>query len=256
MKVNDTFPFDLSLDELHWLAGAFGIASLPLPDHPQLDLSRAELVERQKKGHASLLRRGLIQPSPGFGWQVDRLPAAIVQWMATAESMLRVERTEKEHGRRVMHVFTSNDQILSVEITAGVVNFILYNARAVMMKSLRQWLNLPTKIKKTKEVFTIPQPQIFFAAAWQNPDLVEKMLTVAGVRPQVQMEAEWVESIMTVSMLSKIPLHQTEHSSNSYLFLCMDKNTLWTGSGTDLDKQISFEMMTLQELDAKILAMI
>lgn len=257
MKLNDdTFHFEFTLDELNWLTGAFGIASLPLPDHVQQETAPAQLIEGQKRGHASLLRRGLIQSSPGFGWQVDRLPAAFVQWMATATSMLRVERIDKEGGKLAIHIFTSGEQALSVEAAEHVVIFVLYKSHTVLKKSLTRWLNLPSKIEKTKGNYTIPQPQTLFGAAWQNPALVEKMLTVAGTRSQVQKEAEWVKSITAISILSKIRLHQTDHSPNSYLFLCRDKTALWVGAGTDADEPISFETMTLKGLDAKISAMI
>jgi hypothetical protein len=138
MKSNDdTFHFELTLDELNWLAGAFGIASLPLPVHAHQETAPAQLLEGQKRGHASLLRRGLIQSSPGFGWQVDRLPAAFVQWMATATSMLRLENMQKDGMKNVWHVFTSGDQALSVEIVEHDVNFILYKSHA----ALKKWLN-------------------------------------------------------------------------------------------------------------------
>lgn len=257
MKSNDdTFHFELTLDELNWLAGAFGIASLPLPDHFQTESSPAQLMEGQKRGHASLLRRGLIQSSPGFGWQVDRLPAAFVQWMVTATSMLRVEHLEKEGGKQVMHIFTSGDQVLSVEVVDHNVKFMLYKSHTILKKSLTQWLTLPSKIEKTKGKYSVPQPHSLFAAAWQNPALVKKMLTVAGISSQVQREAEWVKSITMISIFSKIRLHQTDHSPSSYLFLCRDKKTLWTGVGTEEDELVSFESITLRELNAKISEMI
>jgi len=253
MKSNeDTFHFELTLDELNWLAGAFGVASLPLPDYSRPETSPAQRIEGQKKGHASLLRRGLIQSSPGFGWQVDRLPAALIHWMATATSMLRVERIDKEGGKQVMHIFTSDDQGLSVEMTGSDINFVLYKTQTALKKSLNGWLKLPTKIEKAKGAYSIPQPQTLFAAAWQNPALVEKMLVAAVARSQVQLEAGWAKSIEAVCTLSKIHLNQTDHASNSQLFLCKDKKTLWAGIGTEADEQVSFKTMTLRELNAKI----
>ena len=255
-SIEDTFHFELTLDELNWLAGAFGIASLPLPDHVQPETSPTQLIEGQKRGHASLLRRGLIQSSPGFGWQVDRLPAAFVQWMVTATSMLRLERIEKEGVKQALHIFTSGEHALSVEVAEHSVKFMLYKSHTVLKKSLTQWLNLPSKIEKTKGIYSIPQPQTLFAAARQNPALVEKMLRAAGARSQVQREAEWVKSLTEVSVLSKIHLNQTNPTPNSHLFLCGDKKTLWVGVGTEQDELVTFESMTLRELDAKISAMI
>ena len=256
MKSNeDTLHFELTLDELKWLAGAFGIASLPLPDRFQPETSPTQLMEGQKRGHASLLRRGLIQPAPSFGWQVDRLPAAFVQWMATATSMLRVERIEKEGVKQALNIFTSDEQSLSVEATEHVVKFVLYKSHTVLMKSLTRWLSLPSKIEKTKGNYSIPQPQSLFDAAWQNPALVETMLRVTGTRSQVQREAEWVKSITMISIFSKLCLHQTDHKQNLHLFLCSDKKNLWVGVGTEDDEQVSFESMALSVLDAKITAM-
>lgn len=255
MKADDTFPFDLSLDELHWLAGAFGIASLPLPDHPQLDLSRAELVERQKKGHASLLHRGLIQSSPGFGWQVDRLPAALVQWMETANSMLRVERIEKRGAGNPLHIFASGEQALSVEIKDDNAQFTLYKSRAALMKSLKKWLNIPIKDQKSKETFSIPQPQVFLPVTWKDPQLAAQILAHNGLSANSKTLIEWAASLKCLFTFSKMQINSEAGGASAQFILCIDGKSLW-GVGVDNQETDShfamFSTTTLKEFDAKI----
>lgn len=249
MKTDDTLPFDLSLDELHWLTGAFGIVALPLPEHPQSDLSRAELMERQKKGHASLLRRGLIQPSPGFGWQVDRLPAAFVQWMASAESMLRVKRIEKEGGKKMMHIFTSSGQALSVEIADETAHFILYKTRATMNDSLNVWLMFPPKPVKSKKIFSIPQPQTFIPVAWKDQQLAGKILANAGFKNPKDL-LEWTKALDWLVILSKLRVNGKSNGASDQFFLCGNNKSLW-GGGVEKES-VSFTPIGNKELDAAI----
>lgn len=250
MKTNDTLTFDLSLDELHWLAGAFGIVSLPLPDHAQEDNSRAQLIERQKKGHASLLRRGLVQPSPGFGWQVDRLPAAIVQWMASADSMLRVERIERENGKRVMNVFTSNDQALSVEIMEGNARFLLYKTRVVLRKTLFGWLKIPPKQGVSKEVFLIPQPQTFFSVAWRDPELGEKILANASLSKRLKSIAQWTATLDWLFVLNNIGINGHLKGASAQFYLCGNNKSQWGGR---VEKElVSFFPLTRKDVELEI----
>lgn len=248
MKTDDTLPFDLSLDELHWLAGAFGIATLPLPDHAQADNSRVQLIERQKKGHASLLRRGLIQPSLGFGWQVDRLPAAIVQWMASADSMLRVERIEKEGGKKVMHVFTSSGQALSLEFADETAHFMLHKTRANMNDSLNVWLMLPPKPVKSKKIFSIPQPQAFIPVAWKDPQLAARILHERGIdAKQTKSALAFSASLEWIAAISKVKLDGRNNSIVEQVVLCGGGKLVWGG-----EDDVSFVPMTVKGLSAKI----
>jgi len=250
MTADDAFPFDLSLDELHWLAGAFGIISLPLPDHAQPDLSRAQLVDRQRNGHASLLRRGLIQSSPGFGWQVDRLPAAFVQWMASATSMLRVECIEKDGAKSIMHAFTSSEQGVSVEITNGVAHFVLYKTRAALTKSLNVWLKIPPKLEKSKETFSIPQPQTFIPVAWKDTKLAAKILANAGLSKKSKDILEWSTTLDWLVVLSKLRINGESNETSTQFFLCASKDNQWGGN---IEKEMaSFSPMAGAEANANI----
>lgn len=251
----NSFQFDLSLDELHWLAGAFGITRLPLPEHAQAEMTHEQLLQEQRNGHASLLARGLIRPSPGFGWQVDRLPAAIVQWMATAASMLRVERIEKNGAGNTLHVFTSGEQALSVEIKDDSAQFTLYQSRAALKKSLKKWLNIPAKSGKSKETFSIPQPQTFIPVAWKDPQLAAQILANNGLSANSKTLIEWAASLRDLVVFCKMQINAEAGGTSEKFFLCKDGKSLW-GGGVDQQETanhfVMFSTMTLKELDAKI----
>lgn len=255
MKLNDdTFHFELTLDELNWLAGAFGISSLPLPDHIQPETSPTQLIEGQKRGHASLLRRGLIQPSPGFGWQVDRLPAAFVQWMATATSMLKLERIEKKGTNKVMHIFTSDDQALFVKMTGSDVNFVLYKTRAMLKKSLNLSFQNPSKLSKSSGVFTIPQPQAFILVAWNDPLLAGKILANSGLSIGSEELFKWTAALNWLGVLSKLNITGKLDGTSTPFCMCVSDENQWGGM---LENEIvKFSPIAIKDVDAIIEKMI
>ena len=190
------YPFELSLAELHWLAGAFGIASLPLPEDAPAGLSPAQMEARQKDGHASLLTRGLIRPSPGFGWQVERLPAALLQWISSAPSLLRLERIPKDGAAQNLHLFTADDQGLSLEMDGDTARFILFQTRRLLQESAIDWLSLPAKTKKSAIAHELPQPLTFLPAAWNDPFLAARILKEQGANAKTAKSAlTWVASL-------------------------------------------------------------
>jgi hypothetical protein len=75
-----TFSIDLSISELEWLAGAFGIAQLSLPYHRPTERDMGESLRR---GHKSLCEREIIRRQNG-GWQVQPFAALVLQWMTNA----------------------------------------------------------------------------------------------------------------------------------------------------------------------------
>lgn len=255
MKSNDdTFHFELTLDELNWLAGAFGITSLPLPVHAHQETAPAQLMEGQKRGHASLLRRGLIQSSPGFGWQVDRHPAALIQWMATATSMLRVERIEKEGKKQVMHIFTSDNQALSVEMTGNDVNFILYKTRAVLKKSLNLSFQNPSKSRKSSGAFTVPQPQTFILVAWNDPLLAGKILANCRLSIGSKELFKWIAALNWLGILRKLNINGKSDETSTPFCICASDNNQWGGM---LENEIvNFSPIAIKEVDAIIEKMI
>jgi hypothetical protein len=251
----NTFHFDLSLAELSWLAGAFGIISLPLPLDALQDMTRPQLVEDQKKGHASLLTRGLIRPSPGFGWQVDRLPAAIVQWMTSANSILRVEYIEKKGTKNTIHIFTSGDQALSVEMNGDTANFILYKTHAALKKSLQTRLKIPIKSQKSKEMFSIPQPQILIPVMWKDPNIAAQILENAGLATTSKALIAWAASQNWMGVVSKMQINDETIIVSDPLIICAAEKSLWSCTNNTqeiTDSTAMFFTLNWKELDAKM----
>lgn len=258
MELN-SFQFDLSLDELHWLAGAFGITRLPLPEHNQEEMTHEQLLQKQRNGHASLLTRGLIRPSPGFGWQVDRLPAAIFQWMAAAGSMLRMEQIEKGGGKTYLHVFTSGEQALSVEIESNFAKFFLYKTHASLKESLQIWLKIPAKSGISKNTFSIPQPQTFIPLVWKDPKLAAQILKNNGLSVNSKLLIEWAASLKCLKTLSNIQINSEMSGCSEQFMVGNDEKTLWGSGNSDQEKTNHFAMFyTITEtvMDAKISEMV
>lgn len=251
----NTYPFELSLAELSWLSGAFGIASLPLPMNTPQKLARFQLVEDQKKGHASLLARGLIQPAPGFGWQVDRLPAAIVQWMTSANSILRVERIEKNDAKFIMHIFSSGEQALSSEIEEDKAKFVLHKTRSSLIKSLKTWLKVPAQIQKSKETFSIPQPQALIPVVWKDSQLAGNILENAGLSAGSNSLIEWAKSQEYVSIVSKIQITGATIKVSDQLIIYTGEKSLWSGTNNTQEmtnSTVMFSTINWKDLDVKI----
>ena len=245
------YPFELSLAELHWLAGAFGISSLPLPDKMFGGLTLPQLEERQKNGHASLLTRGLIRPSPGFGWQVERLPAALLQWISSAPSLLRLERIPKDAPARSLHLFTADAQGLSLEMEDDTARFILFQTRRLLQESVMRWLSLPAKAKKSAIVHDLPQPITFLPAAWNDPALAARILKERGLNAKTAKSAlVWVASLEWVTALSKVTLEGNRNTVADQFALCGDEKSIW--GGMDDGQKVSFVHLAEKTINATI----
>jgi len=255
MTMTPNYIFQLSRVELYWLVGSFGITNILILDEAWRGRSIRDYEADLQEGNASLTTRGLIRPSPGFGWQVDRLPAAIVQWMATANSMLRVEHIEKNSVKSNLHIFTSGEQALSIEIENDIAHFVLYKTRTAMKKTLQKWLNIPAKSGKSKDTFSIPQPQTFIPVAWKDPKLAAQILKNNDPSANSKTLIEWAASLKCLVVFSKVQINSEAGGASAQFTLCMDGKSLW-GGGVDHQETANhfamFSTMTLKELDAKI----
>jgi len=245
------YPFELSLAELHWLAGAFGISSLPLPRETFDGLTPPQLEERQKNGHASLLTRGLIRPSPGFGWQVERLPAALLQWISSAPSLLRLERIPKDGAAQRIHLFTAGDQGLSLEMDDDTARFVIFQTRRLLQESAVRWLALPAGAKKSTTAHDLPQPFTFLPTAWNDPALAARILKERGVNAKTaQSTLTWAVSLEWVIALSKVKLEGQRNVIASQFVLCGNAKSIW--GGRDERTKVSFVHIAEKTINATI----
>lgn len=249
------FQFDLSRAELFWLAGAFGISSLPLPDATIERLTHDQLEQRQKAGHASLLTRGLIRPSPGFGWQIERLPAALVQWISSAPSLLRLEHTSKGGSVRRIHLFTADDQGLSVEMDGDAARFVIFQSRRRLQKSAITWLSLPVKTKKSAGSHELPQPLTFISTAWKDPILAARILKEQGFNAKTAKSTlDWVASLQWVAVLSKVKLEGYKNTLTDQFALCGDERSMW--GGVTSEQKVSFINIAEKAINATMRKML
>jgi len=243
------YPFELSLAELHWLAGAFGISSLPLPDGIFDGLTPPQLEQRQKAGHASLLTRGLIRPSPGFGWQAERLPAALLQWIASAPSLLKLERIPKNGATQSLHLFTADDQGLSLEMDGDTARFAIFQTRRLLQESAMRWLALPAKTKKSNIFHDLPQPLTFIPTAWNDPTLAARILKERGVNAKTaQSTLTWAVSLEWVIALSKVKLEGQRNVIANQFVLCGNAKSIW--GGRDEQTKVSFVHIVEKTINA------
>ena len=247
------FPFDLSRAELHWLAGAFGIASLPLPpsgDAPS-GLSPSQMEARQKNGHASLLTRGLIRPSPGFGWQVERLPAALLQWISSAPSLLRLERIPKDGAAQRIHLFTAGDQGLSLEMDDDTARFVIFQTRRLLQESAVRWLALPAGAKKSTTAHDLPQPITFLPTTWKDSQLASRILKEQGMNTKTAKSTlAWAVSLEWVTALSKVKLEGQRNVLANQFVLCGNAKSIW--GGRDERTKVSFVHIAEKKINATI----
>jgi len=251
MNAGAAYPFELSLAELHWLAGAFGISSLPLPRETFDGLTPPQLEERQKTGHASLLTRGLIRPSPGFGWQVERLPAALLQWISSAPSLLRLERIPKDGAAQNLHLFTADDQGLSLEMDGDTARFVIYESLPILRDSAMRWLALPAKIKKSAITHDLPQPLTFLPTAWNDPALAAHILRERGANAKtIKSTLAWAVSLEWVAALSEVKLEGQRNVLANQFVLCGNAKSIW--GGRDEQTKVSFVHIVEKTINATI----
>jgi len=248
-QATGVFHFDLSLAELHWLAGAFSVSHLPLPDDSMSGRTLSQLEAEQKNGHASLLTRGLVRPSPSFGWQVDRLPTAIIQWIASAQSLLRLEHIHKSGATRRIHIFTMGEQGMSVEMNADTVQFTLYETRAMLIESALQWLAVSPVTEKSEKNYQLPQPQTFLPAAWENPNLAEPMLNTAGIAIKKD-TLIWINSLEYVTSFNRLELSGEENKTVNQFTICGNKKSTWGRTSKENNENVSFVPMTKKKITA------
>lgn len=227
------FHFQLSPAELHWLAGAFGQTRLPLPDDPLRALPPVQREAQLMQALASLQTRGLIRRAPGLGWQVDRLPAALVRWMGAAEWMLAAEIHTREGISRRAGIFNEQTAGMSVTLEGSAYRFVLYRDFDALIAGLLAWLGAsfadPAPAAPT---YTLHQPLTILRAAWQDAALAAKMLKRTGLSPKETKAAlAWLESLQWAAALTRLHLEAQRPQAEAEAILCADGQRVWAGLG-------------------------
>lgn len=254
-KQTTLFSFKLSPTELHWLAGAFSITSLPLPEHPFHSIKAVQQKPQLLQGLNSLRERGLVRGSAATSWQVDRLPAAIVNWFGSAARMLILNVHARDGGVRRAHVCTENDVSVYVTVEGDTYHFLFFpNCGALTEYLLDQFGASFSDPRTAAAQYAFPQPVTILRSAWTDASLAAKMLKVSRLKPkEIKSLLAWAGSLEWIVTLDHIQLDGEEAGRDSQTILCGNRQRCWSGrAGGDSDEAVTLSPINLVETQALI----
>jgi hypothetical protein len=221
--------------ELRWLAAAFGIISLPLPDDPLRHKTNSQLEVLVKEVPTALEARGWIRRAGRAGWRIDRLPAAIIQWMGKAETYLAVDSQIRNSPSRRMNVFFAGEAAMSVAREGDSYSVVIYPAVELLIGELLSWIGAPSEASApAEEPLSIPQPMEFLRIAWTDPKIMENVLKIAGVNVQSGRKIrEWADWIRWAADLSEAKSSPHGMQKKGDLFLCGGEKRMWMGTPSE-----------------------
>lgn len=166
-----TFSYELSFAELRWLAGAFGLARLPLS---LPDVSAESLL----KGQKMLLERGLIEPGQAGGWQIHPFLALALQWTGGASRYWVFDLYRPKAQPVEFALFLQGGASLLVLPLAEGMKLIACQDVEAAIKEWQLAVSLPYSIEsRSLPEWNVPQPVTVIRSSWNNPQLA---LTMAG----------------------------------------------------------------------------
>jgi hypothetical protein len=238
--MNTNYTFQLSHDELFWLAQAFKIISLPLPGVALSNHSSQQIKQFVSHGETSLRTRSLIRQSSDRKWQVDHLPAAIVRWMGTSKWKIIVKVFRKDRKISQLHAFVE-EAGLSVAESGKDYLCVLYPDVAALQTGIWEWiesaLDSPSELKNTfipdSIIYQLPQPETLIPFAWRNNKLAEGILK--RYLPDVKhnkLTAKWLDSLEWAATLTRVNLETKSAKAEKQSILCGAGQGVWTGGGS------------------------
>lgn len=195
------FTFGLSRDELLWLSAALGLPSLPMPEASFMAVPPQELSVSQQTGAESLRRRGLLHQAADGTWQLERLPAALLQEMSAAAEWLRLDYRARSGMTRSLHFFAAAEIRFLLDLAEGYARFCLCADSPTAAEALWGWLSLPPGLETGEGEVFLPQPLELLPLAWKDPELAARVLNEhslpsADISPVLRWTAvlEWVSA--------------------------------------------------------------
>ncbi len=252
---NATFSLKLSPAELHWLAGAFGVISLPLLEDPLRSFTASQQKPMLVQALGSLQERGLIRGSARAGWQVDRLPAAVIQWLGSAANMLVLDVHTNSGIARRAQVFSEEGASMHVSVEEGQFHFLFLPDRKAVSDYLLDRLGASfLDPKPAADTYAFSQPATILRAAWKDHVLAAEMLKVTRLKPKaIKSLLTWAESLEWVVALTRVPIEAKKTGEQSQAFLCGNRNGCWAGrvDGSP-DEPVTLSSMNIEETRALI----
>ena len=225
------FHFDLSPAELRWLSGALGILQLPLFDDSFFGSSLSAQQIMIREAQDSLQQRNLIRRVPKQGWQVDRTPAMIAQWLGSAASMLSIDIHTPSASTRHARVFVENETSMHVTVEKDRYHFSLAPSRVTMVDYILEQLGVSLLDMETAgEEYRLPQPITVLRSMWTDATLAAKMLRVARMASMdIRSLLAWGASLNWIVAFHPIQLSVEGSSSQTQAILCGSMRRCWSG---------------------------
>jgi hypothetical protein len=248
MNTMDTiFSFELSPAELHWLAGACGITNLPVPE-----------TEGQEKSHLadglqSLQERGLVRKFGSNTWQVDNLPFAVVQWLASAASLIVLEMRKRSGTSTRGYVFKDHGAAMYVTLEKNKYQFMLAPDKETMSTYVLDLLGVSAPEPGSEAAnYRFSQPDVIFQTVWTDPAVAARMLKVAGLQPgETKAVLAWAGTLEWILSLKQFPLSGGEPERGCQAILCGTVNRCWAAHLDAADgHRVDFVPTDLQKTQA------
>jgi hypothetical protein len=249
---DQTYSFELYPAELHWLAGAMAIMRLPIPGDPLHGMPASELKSQLAQGLASLRERGYVMGSPPSNWQIDRLPAAVVQWMASADRMLQVDLHEQAGTSYRANLFSSDNGSLHVVLKGNTYQITIMPHREPLTLIPFNILDDSQSIDHSNsKQFAFPQPTVILATAWRDRDLTTRMLKRTGLESAgIRSTLDWIASMKWWTEARQIQLNEAKAAIQTRIWLCGDNQHMWKGdAGITEDEIVTFSSISAQEVN-------
>jgi hypothetical protein len=248
--MDPNFLLQLSPLELRWLAASFGILHLPVLDDPLRHVPNSQLTDEFKNSMNSLETRGLVSRASS-GWQVDRLPAAILKWLGSAAVMLVVDLHLRAGLSRRIQVFTQDDVCMLVSLEDGKYHFLFLPGRMASSDHLLDQFGASSADPEPAPAnYTISQPVTILRTAWTNPALAGQMLKVSRFEPgMIESLLAWAASLEWIIALNRIQLEGEEAGSKDQAIVCGSSHGRWSGrvSG-NADDAVTLSSIALNEI--------
>jgi len=181
-KDTGQFTIELTPGELLWLGRALGKLRLSLPGDPYRHLLQAEAEAQVRQGGESLAKRGLIRPTGGPAWEVDRFAAILFEWLSEAESFTLAEVLPRGKEPRQAGVYFLQGKGLLVRYEAGTYHLHLFESDDDLRRGFLDFLGLPSRPSPDPlPALRFPQPAQLMPLIWRDPDAALRALENSGL---------------------------------------------------------------------------
>jgi hypothetical protein len=256
---NLSFHFELSPAELHWLSGAFGFMHLPLTSDSISRLSLEPRKDAIRSAQDSLQHRNLIHRVPGQGWQVDRLPAAIVRWLGSATTTLLLDYYSHSQVPHQAQIFTESERIMHITVEEDKYCFLFLPDRQALIHYLLDQFGASLQNHEPAATkFTLPQPVTVFRSAWTDSALAAKMLKVIQFETkEIKSLLTWAGSLEWVVTLKQAQIEAKAAGKKRQAVLCGNEKGYWAGElDGDVDSPVTLSPVNMEKIRALIYSLL